>query len=209
MGKKKLNMIAKDCNVHITMPTIVQVDGDKVRQASDGRGIAYIYPHQVSYRSEHWRQTIVTQYRDHFAYIVEGTILVTTSTFLGVVYETEKGNDMIQVKFWPIDFDMIPFRDLKALFMLLFGYTFKDMADVQELCADVEVAPEYSCQITQNWHDGLRVEPAVVKRYELGVMRVDIEPRERPCLKHIPDRVTPVIDCEHILSGALEECLLN
>jgi hypothetical protein len=217
------------------MPTIVRLENsDTVARASDGRGIAIVGPHKVNlpncsgYMSKYGRGALNVLSWDHLEHIVPGTILVSQTAFHGVVYETHQTTETcIEAKFWPLDFDMPPPFDFKTTFMLLFSYSFEDFKVLDslvetrtlppegrfsisgELWTDVEMEPEYAFLDKYGRPTG-QIGPAIVKhRHCIGVMKMDEPPKEKPSLRMIPGRETPVIDCDHIRSTKPEETLAD
>lgn len=218
---------------YVKMPTIVRLENsDTVHGSSDGRGIAIVGPHKVwwqgstEYQSKYGRGVLDVRSWDHLEHIVPGTILVSQTAFLGVVYDTHQTTETcLEAKFWPLDFDMPPPFDFKTTLMLLFSYSFEDFKVLDslvetrtlppegrfsllgDLLTDVEMEPIYHYQ--DNYGRAL-TKPSVVKhRHPIGVMKMDIPPKERPALRMIPGRETPVIDCDHIRSTKPEQTLAD
>jgi hypothetical protein len=177
------------------MPVILALSYkyDTLMTSSDGRGMVVLgrretesYPPAITY--------------EHQSQLIPGTVLFFQpmqgeSKLLGVVYEATGS----EAKYWPLRFTLyatttIP-NCMTMMMKMVFDYTSTDMQGVTPATAKQQVY--------------VHNRPPEERTIELGYMKVDAEPRHKPTLAYIPGLVTPVIDCEHILSGALEECLLN
>jgi hypothetical protein len=133
---------------------------------------------------------------EHHSQLVPGTVLFVQTMdeckLLGVVYDAV-GNE---AKYWPLRFTLntrtVGNQCMTMMMKMLFEYTSTDMQGATFGTAKLQV-------FVHN-----RPEERSI---ELGYMKVDAEPRHKPTLAYIPGFQTPVIDCEHILTGECEECL--
>lgn len=176
------------------MPVILALSKyDTLMTSSDGRGMVVLGRRE----SEGYPSPAISY--EHQSQLVPGTVLFVHTMegegkLLGVVYEAAGS----EAKYWPLRFSLnarttIP-NCMTMMMKMVFDYTSDDMNGV---------TPAISKQQVFIYN---RSEERTI---ELGYMKVDAEPRHKPTLAYIPGLVTPVIDSEHILSGALEECLLN
>ena len=180
----------------VNMPTVVRVSQDDVINMSpDGRGIVHILPLKCN---NPFRPEITFEFRERLEHVVIGTLLVShVATLLGVVYETRETPTGVEAKFWPLSFTG-SVSDLHTLMTFLFEYKLGEIEKCEE-AREIKVLDWVS-----RGCGGSQPHP-----FLLGYMKIDIPPRERATLLHIPGRDTPVIDCDHIRSTKPEETLAD